>query len=310
MKKVSHEPSDLIKHSNAVVTARYNMSQLAIKTFLLAYSKLTPQDSGFYQFEFSESEVRKILGEPVTSKKQLWSKMKSIQKEGIEICEGGRYVSHIPLPSIDWNLDAKTITFHLNPAVKPHFLNLKAQYTMFPVEHAFRLYGRYSIRMYQLVMLWQGKEREDHTWDLELEVRELRTMWGIGEEEYKLMASFRRDVIERAIMEINSAQLGILLTMLPPRKNGKNITHFIVQARRIQASEPRHVNPKPATKTEEDALKLKEKHPEKWQGFYDFAMKQEALFSIDREAEASAYADSELKKWAGNKTKKATEDKV
>ena len=285
IKRVKHDPSDLVKQSNPVTTARYDLSPVAMKAFLLAYSKLTPEDEEFAKFSFSLGEVARVLGEPNADFRHLVTVLHKLEGARIYVWDGDDYVSIDPLPTIRISEAKKTVVFTLNPELQPYFLGLKQQYTMFPVEHAFRLHGRYSIRMYQLIMQWQGKEKRDHTWEVELEVQELRAMWGIGAEEYKLMSSFRRDVIERAVMEINSAQLGVFLTVLPPKKNGKHITHFVIQARRVSPSEPRQVTKKPVKH------ESKKEYPLGGE-FHDLI---EAL-TPDQKAEMEIYVAAEMKK--------------
>lgn len=300
---VQHETSDLIKQANPITTARYDLSALALKSFLLAYSKITPHDKEFTKYSFVLTDVAKLLGDEFGNTENLVQALRRLQRESIFIRDDGDYVSFIPLPTIRVSVKNNTVTFTLNPDLQPYFLDLRSQYTLFPVEHAFRLGGKYSIRLYQLVIQWQGKAGKTGTWVIELDISETRKMWGITENEYKLMSRFRIDVIERSVTEINSAQLGLVLTMLPPKRNGKNITHFVIQARKVPSGEPRSVNPEPATESEKKAKANRQKHPEKWQEFYDSDLAQERLFSIDRTQEAEDFANLELEKWLKEKSK-------
>lgn len=280
IKSATHNPTDLVKHSNSMTTAKYDLSPLALKAFLLAYSKLTPQTKDLdLAYTFGLNDVARLLGDSAADPRNLFDALRRLQKESICIMEEDRYISHIPIPSLDIDGAKMTVTFYLNPRLNSHYLNMKQEYTLFPVEHAFRLSGKYSIRLYQLIMQWQGKAGKGVSWVVELDPAHLREIWMIQPNEYKLMAGFRRDVIERAITEINSAQLGILLALLPPKKYGKNITHFVIEARLVNQKEPRNLNPKPATPTEDADEKLIKKHPDLWAKILEDEMKQGDLFN-------------------------------
>lgn len=310
IKRVEHGPGDLVKQANPITVARHDLSAAALKVFLLAYSKLTPEDEYFPRFEFSVGEVSRLVGDSQGHTVTLFSTLRKLQKESIEIDEAkesGTKIrkSHIPFPSIEVDEEAGTVTFTLNPNLQPFFLDLREQYTMFPVEDTFKLGTRYGIRLYVLVMQWAGKADKTGSWQVDLEVSAIRRMWGILPHEYREMPNFRRQVVERAITDINSAQLGLMLYPLPPKKNGRNITHLVVGVRRLDKKAPRKLNPEPVTQEEKENASRRKKYPEKWQEFRNFDLKQERLFSVDREAEAEGYADSELKKWATSQPKTA-----
>src|ERR1035437_933839 len=249
-KRVKHEPTDLVKHSNKITAAAYDMTKLEKKMFLLAYSKFTEQDKDFANYNFSLADVANAISMSADNLPHLIAVLRAVQKKAVEVWEGDTWISYMPLPTVKVN--PKTVTFMLNPELQKHFLELRREFTMFPAEYVLRLQGKYSIRIYELIMQWQGKANDKGFWFVKLNVQDLRTMFKIKTTEYKLMSNFRKDVIERSVSEINDAQIGVFVTYGPPDKLGKNLEAFNLKVQTVKPGEPKHVAaPTKAEETDE-----------------------------------------------------------
>jgi len=153
-KRVTPEPTDLVKQSNKITTAKYNMTPLEMKGMLLAYSKFTEHDKEFQPYEFPLRDVARSFGQEDGKPDKLIAALKRLIMKPIEILdpENNQYFLYAPLPVILIDAKKNTVTFKLNEDLKPHFLALRKEYTMFPAEYAFRLQGKYSLRIFQLIM--------------------------------------------------------------------------------------------------------------------------------------------------------------
>lgn len=249
-KQVRHETTDIVMQSNKLTAAMYDFTTLEAKAVLLAYSKFSEHDKIFQEYVFSMFDVARTISRDSHLDK-VWEALDRLQRKSIKIDDGKGYrMSLIPLPTIIMNEKKGTITFKLNPDLQPYFLDLRREFTLFPADHAFRLQGKYSLRIYQLVMQWKSKAEKNHgTWVVSMNYQDLRKMFVIHPNEYKMTADFRKTVIERAMAEINSADVGLVLSLEPPTKNGKSVTHFNIKMRLVKSGECKPALPK--TKTEE-----------------------------------------------------------
>lgn len=238
-KKVRPQPGDLVKQSNKITAAAYDMTKLEKKIFLLAYSKFTEHDKDFTAYNFTISDVAHAISLDTDDHRYLIEVLRAVQKKAIEVWEDDTWISYMPLPTVKVN--PKTVTFMLNPELQKHFLELRREYTMFPAEFALRLQGKYSIRIYELIMQWQGKATDKGVWYVNLNVADLRTMFKIKPDEYKLMSNFRKDIIERSVAEINDAEIGLFITHGLPDKLGKNIEAFNLKVQVVKPGEVKRV---------------------------------------------------------------------
>lgn len=271
-KKVKPQPTDLVKQSNKITTAMHDMSKLEAKAVLLAYSKFTEQDKEFQAYTFTLHDVAQAISLDTDDYRYLIDVLKKVQKKAMEVWEGEVWTSYMPLPTVIVNGTAKSVTFRLNPDLQKHFLELRREYTMFPAEFALRLQGKYSMRIYQLVVQWQGKADAKGFWNVKLDVAELRSMFKLKPDEYKLMARFRIDVIERSVAEINDAEIGLFITHGIPDKAGKRIEAFNLRVQQVKPGDAKRVAA--PTKAEETDEQYIAKHLEAFDYWLKFVTEQ------------------------------------
>lgn len=259
MKHVQLQNTDLLKQSNKITTAKHELNPLEAKAVILAYSKFSPEDKTFQEYQFTIGDVAKAISRD-DSYDYIWTVLRGIQKKAIQLQDGKKRMSYIPLPSIILDEESGTVGFKLNDDLKPYFLELRQEYTMFPTEYAFRLAGKYSLRIYQLCMQWQEAAKKNHgVFVVRLAVSDLREMFMIKPDEYKKAVDFKKRVIEGPITEINSADIGIILTLEPPTKQGKLITHYNLKMRLIDPTSMRVARPKTKAEESTDAFISKNK---------------------------------------------------
>lgn len=272
-KEVRPEAADIIKQSNRITSAMYDFSPLEAKGLLLAYSKFTEHDKVFQEYVFSITDVAKAISKDDSADK-VWDALERLQGKVIKVKgDDGEWIGYSPLPTIKLHPAKRTVIFKLNPDLQPFFLELRREFTVFPADHAFRLQGKYSLRLFQLVMQWRAKAEANHgVFVVALKYADLREMFMIKPDEYLLASKFRIQILERAMTEINAADVGLMLTLEPPTKNGKTITHFNVKMRLIEPGSPRAVVP--PTKRELTDDEYIAKHQDAFDYWLNFAKHQ------------------------------------
>jgi plasmid replication initiation protein len=106
-------------------------------------------------------------------------------------------------------------------------MELKKMYAKIQLEDLGKLQSQYALRLYEFAISYSSlagqRGNRTETWYFERKVEELRNLFGIEANHYKLTADFRKWVIERPLNEINTANIGIAITPEYKRK-GKYIT--------------------------------------------------------------------------------------
>ena len=97
-------------------------------------------------------------------------------------------------------------------------------------------------------------------------------MFKLKPDEYKLMARFRIDVIERSVAEINDAEIGLFITHGIPDKAGKRIEAFNLRVQQVKPGDAKRVAA--PTKAEETDEQYIAKHLEAFDYWLKFVTEQ------------------------------------
>lgn len=95
--------------------------------------------------------------------------------------------------------DSTYLDFEVNPTLKPYLLELSNSFTAYYLENVTRLKSYYSIRLYELLKQYQGKDLSGW-WKITIE--ELREILKIEEKQYTRYNDFKRKVIIQAQNEL------------------------------------------------------------------------------------------------------------
>lgn len=190
-KKKKLLPTSLIvTQSNQLVQARYNLPLAEQRLVLTMISKIQPDDEDFKPYRISVGELAEFLG---VDKGSAYRECKRITESLLQ-----RVVSiNEPdgLLQIGWVSSAKYIdgagmvNLSFDPLLKPYLLQIKSNFTSCKLGILLRFKSQYSVRIYTLLKQYEYlKERE-------IELQVLREMLGIGNNQYKLYADFKRHVL-------------------------------------------------------------------------------------------------------------------
>ena len=109
--------------------------------------------------------------------------------------------------------DGKVVLFFA-PKVIPYLSQLKERFTKYKLQHVAQFRSTYGVRLYELLMQWQGKGSR------EIELDWLREKWGL-EDKYKALKDLKRRVIEPAMRDINT--YSNLWVKMEQRKRGRRV---------------------------------------------------------------------------------------
>lgn len=116
--------------------------------------------------------------------------------------------------SIDYYEGEGRVRLYFSPKVLPYLAELSGRFTKYKLQHVARFRSSYGVRLYELLMQWQGKGSR------EIELDWLREKWGLTDK-YKAIKDLKRWVIEPAIRDINT--YSNLWVKMGQRKRGRRV---------------------------------------------------------------------------------------
>lgn len=217
----------LVVKDNSLIDASFNLSLVEQRLMLLAIveareiDKLTPETpievkATAYrdQYKTDESEAYKQLAD---ASKQLFNRQFSyIDKYAdTDAVTVSRWVNEVTYVN-----DKGMVVMYLNRNVISMISRLEANFTQYLLEQVSEFKSKYSIRLYELLI----KYRDIGT-SKKYEIAELRSKLGLEDNEYKLNAVFKRDVLDKAVKEISSkTDIQIKYEQF---KEGRTISHIL-----------------------------------------------------------------------------------
>ena len=142
---------------------------------------------------------------------------------------------------VSWIQDAAivplcgTVYVTFNKRIAPYLFDLKEQYTQYKLENVLVFKGKYTIRLYEMLRSYTTKRAIDEGREVEvmLSLDELREKLCCSK--YPRWAEFNRNVIGRAVDEINACNEEISVSY-DVYKTGKFVTkvNFIISSPRVK----------------------------------------------------------------------------
>jgi plasmid replication initiation protein len=105
------------------------------------------------------------------------------------------------------------------PLIVPEIVRLEKKFTSYEIKQVSGLSSAYALRLFELLIQWKNSPKIPI-----FKIERLREQLGVEPQEYKLMSNFKKFVLDKAILEINSKT--DLILKYEQIKNGKRITGF------------------------------------------------------------------------------------
>ena len=250
--------------SNSLVQAKYRLSVQEQRVMLLAISQIQKNDV------ISESKLYSVYAKDLAelsgmtlpqAYKELKAAALKLKRREVSIYEqpNGKGIHHSVMianwvQTIRYIEGEGKINLRFNYDMIPYINQLTTEFTEFfmhSIEHnAFQMSSTYGYRLYELLMQWKSSGKR------EVEVEWLRDVFDL-KDSYKLMADFKKRVVDPAIEDINNhTQYCAKYTQ---QKTGKKITHLIFTFGLKQQKKEKGTSKKP-TKSDLNDPKFLSKH--------------------------------------------------
>ncbi|MBO8161348.1 MAG: replication initiation protein [Thermosipho sp. (in: Bacteria)] len=187
----------MIKRSNELVEGQYDFTELEKKAFLLAISKINPDDDEFQEwYEFSVKEFIAYTGIRRNSiYKDLENATKGILKKIVTIIRGDVKIQVGLFTKVVY--DKGNVKVRIDHDLKPHLLKMK-EYTKTYLEDFMKVKGIYALELYELLKRHQFKAQKT----FEVTIDFLRFKLSIKDNEYTRFYDFEKRVLKPAQKEI------------------------------------------------------------------------------------------------------------
>lgn len=232
----SLEGVEIRKH-NDLIEAKYQIPSIREQQIILMLlAQIQPNDESFKGYRIAISDFSRVLG--VNSKsiyEEIENAVVSLASRTIKIKQGKSFLVASWLSSAEYKHGTGYVELCFDPKLKPYLLQLKGHFTRYDLDKVLHFKSTYAIRLYELLKKEaQIVETYQHKRNFEKEFSyiELREAFGIGKNEYKLFANFKKKTIEPAVTEIyDKTELNI--TDVKYGKTGRAVSKitFVVDIR-------------------------------------------------------------------------------
>ncbi|MDW8003028.1 MAG: replication initiation protein [Deltaproteobacteria bacterium] len=188
--------------SNPLINAQYKLDLVEQKVLRYIISMIKTDDEKLEKkyYRVNLEELRKYLGwhektgEIFEYIKKVADKLKSTT---VKVIKPTSTIVTSWIASYEYPKDKGWIEFEISSKLESELLKLKEQFTKYYLKNISKLKSQYSIRLYELLRQYLPVGKR------EIEIETLKAMLGIGKDEYKLFADFKKRVIEKSAREIN-----------------------------------------------------------------------------------------------------------
>lgn len=281
MKEVIPSKDDEVIQATEISRAAYIMPVMLRRVVGLAMARLRIDHVSDMSITMQVGDALRALelNDSAMRYKELRSAFKDVMKQVIVIDTHNGWKMHQWFQTAQYNRDEDTIELTFNEGLRPYLIEFLKTYDKLAIADLSKLQGKYSWRIYEMVMTYAGMagkngNRQGEWYHPELSIGALRQLLLIPENQYPRTANFRARVIDDPIKEINQADLGIEITPVYKRRR-RYLRGVEWHCRKVPRTGPRPATPK--TKTEQDDAELIEQNRKLYEQFLNEELKQQSL---------------------------------
>lgn len=256
--QVHPDSSLFIRQAHQISRAAYILPATQKQLLALLIAQVQIRNNGFELLEVGLTDLLTALKIDAANAEFLRAHVKALVGAVVEIETDEEWVVHQWVSTARYIKSRKVFQFKLHEELLPHVLEIRSLWSRIALADLTKLTGKYSVRLYEIVMAARGFEGQGGNkpgeWFVDLDLADLRVRFKIAPGEYKLTSDFRRKVIEAPVREINNAGIGLQISLDYDRfRRGRSLLGVRLLVKSTRPGEPRNVTPS-AAEAEEDAL--------------------------------------------------------
>lgn len=237
----------VIRKSNELIEARYKLSIAEQRLIFLLLSEISPNDENFKDYELQVSDFAKMFG--LESDKSLYEKVQNAARElstrGLNLSTAKSEIYTTWLSYVEYVNGSGAVLLRFDKSLKPYLLQLKSHFTQYDLDNIVCFKSQYSIRLYELLKMYAFKANNGQ-FERSFKINELRSLFGLEDNDYPLFADFKRRAIDPAMLDVSDkTDLNIIETKYS--KTGRKVTSvsFVVMIRSTSPAENLPTEPEP-----------------------------------------------------------------
>jgi plasmid replication initiation protein len=188
---------------NRLINARYKMTALEQKIFLLAVSQIERGDEDFKEYKIAIKDYKHLLD---NKNENPYDQVKKAARRLMERVlyvqyDDGDWVMLHMVNKARYQNSLGQLTIVLEDDLKPYLLDLKRRFTAFDTRYIIKLQSSHSIRIYELLKQYYNHNREANYCLIDL--NELKELLGV-QGNYKRYFDFKKRVLIQAQEELKA----------------------------------------------------------------------------------------------------------
>ena len=224
--------NDMVRKSEALTKARYRLNPLALKFVTTIIANLKRSDEVDKKYIFRVKDFADLMG---VSYHDIYAEMEEaveeLLKKPLHIKENNGWLKANWISSARYEEGKGTITFRIDPDLRPYLLALQEKFLQYRLENILRLRSGYVIRLYEILKDWYNQaSRYDTSKKVEkiVEVRWLRNILEIPIS-YQYSSGIKLRILEKAKQQL--AEHTDIIFDYEEIKTGRKVTHlkFIIE---------------------------------------------------------------------------------
>jgi hypothetical protein len=204
--------SDYVMQAHVISRAAHKMPVMLRRLVYLVMAQVRPGDAEFMEIEMTVGDIARALdmGDHGIVYERIRNSVIDGLKQVLEIkLPNGGWKAYQWLSLASYNPEKDTMQIRLHDELRPYVLEMQRAFKSIAIRDIARLQGRYSLRIFELVMSRIDQANEKGYWFYEITIDEIRTLFKIGPNEYSRTEALRRRTIDEPIEEINASGLGL-----------------------------------------------------------------------------------------------------
>lgn len=219
---------------NAITRARYEMTSLEKNILYMVLTQIKKDDSSDTLYYVHAKELMDITGERIEYGDFLKATRKLVQRYFETELSNGDFLQASFISSAKYLKGQGVIQIRLDPEVRPFFIELKENFTVFQLHTALTLNSKYAKRMYEILSMHKNFKDPTFTFQVDDLKRQLGVINEKGIDRYEKWTHFKKAVLDPTEKEILEA--GELAFTYETFKTGKAITKLVFTVQRVSNS--------------------------------------------------------------------------
>lgn len=207
---------------NTITQARYSFSATEMDIFFALLNEIREEPLPQYLYRIKVEDIEEASGRKLNSSRlqeateRLLGKVYSIEKP-----QGG-YTQLTLFSVADYEPGSRVLQLRVSPEMESYLFELKTNYTRYYLETALRLKSKFSKRIYQ--MLAQYRAAGEYRTSIKKLKEQLMLIDRSGDEKYKSITLFKKNVLEVAQKELEETELPFSYRLY--KKKSRSYTHI------------------------------------------------------------------------------------